>query len=110
MQNIEKMTNFRCFFGHLKVFDDCKINITKKVFKVIACENCVRQVRLLRFPLMQKFQKISKKSIFTALEAPADFEIFDQFLYHFKSIAAEQLFITVLLCSKRRTKKFFTPP
>ena len=21
MQNIEKMTNFRCFFGHLKVFD-----------------------------------------------------------------------------------------
>ena len=69
MQNIEKMTNFRCFFGHLKVFDlRMKFLIAnkhhKKLFKVIACENCLRQVRLLRFPLMQKFQKISKKSIF----------------------------------------------
>ena len=41
---------------------------------MIACENCARQVRLLRFPLMQKF---AKNQFFTALGAPVDFEIFD---------------------------------
>ena len=32
-----------------------QIKIAKRVFKVIAGENCARQVRLLRFSLMQKF-------------------------------------------------------
>ena len=41
-----------------------QIQIAKRLFKVIAGENCARQVCLLRFLLMQKFEKNSKKSIF----------------------------------------------
>ena len=40
-----------------------------------------------------------------ALGAPEDFEIFDYFLYHFESIAAEQLFITIVFQTKN--KKIF---
>ena len=43
--------------------------------------------------------------MFTALGAPQDFEIFDWFLYHFKSIATEQLFITIVF--QTNNKKFF---
>ena len=43
--------------------------------------------------------------MFTALGAPQDFEIFDWFLYHFKSIATEQLFITIVF--QANNKKFF---
>ena len=66
------------FFWTPESFRRLQINITKQLFKMIACENCVRQVRLLRFPLMRKFLKISAKNqFFTALGAPEDFEIFD---------------------------------
>ena len=55
-----------------------QIQIAKRLFKMIAGENCARQVRLLRFLLMQKFEKKSAKNqYFTALGAPEDFEICD---------------------------------
>ena len=38
-----------------------QIQIAKRLFKVIAGENCARQVRLLRFSLMQKFEKNQQK-------------------------------------------------
>ena len=38
-----------------------QIQIAKRLFKVIAGENCTRQVRLLRFLLMQKFEKNQQK-------------------------------------------------
>ena len=38
-----------------------QILIAKRLFKLIAGENCARQVRLLRFPLMQKFEKNQQK-------------------------------------------------
>ena len=41
-----------------------QIKIAKRLFAVIAFENCTRQVRLLIFPLMQKFEKNQQKSIF----------------------------------------------
>ena len=45
---------------------------------MIAGENHAKLERLLRFPLMQEFEKITEKTIFTtALGAPEDFEIFD---------------------------------
>ena len=72
---------------------------------MIACENCARQVRSLRFRLTQNLKKIRKKSIFAALGAPEDFENFDKFLHHFKSIAAEQLFVTIVF--QKKTKIFF---
>ena len=46
-----------------------QIQIAKRLFKVIAGENCARQARLLRFSLLQKFEKKSaKKSIFYSSE------------------------------------------
>ena len=38
-----------------------QIQIAKRLFKVIAGENCARQVRLLRFLVMQKFEKNQQK-------------------------------------------------
>ena len=86
-----------------------QINIAKKLFKVIACENCARQVRLLRFLLMQKFLKNQQKINFL------------QHWGHLKTLKFSINFCTILkvlrrsnflllLCSKRRTKVFFTPP
>ena len=57
---------------------------------------------------MQKFEKKSAKNqFFTVLGASEDFEIFDKFLYHFKSIAAEQLFITIVFQTKNK-KNFYS--
>ena len=54
------------------------IQIAKRLFKVNAGENCARQVRLLRFSLMQKFEKNQQKiNILQLWGAPEDFEIFD---------------------------------
>ena len=82
-----------------------QIKTAKRLFTVIACENCARQVRLLRFWLTQIKKKSGKNQIFTALGAPENFEIFDKFMHHFNSIAAEQLLVTIAF--QKKNKKNF---
>ena len=114
MQSIEKRTNVRCFFGHLKVFDLrlkiflLQIKIAKRFFKEIACENCARQVRLSRFPLMQKFEKNQRKINFWHLWGHLTIL---KFLINFCTMLKVLLRsnFLLLLCSKTKTKKIFTP-
>ena len=80
------------------------------IFKVIGREKNARLVRLLRFLFMQKFEKkTAKRQVFAALVAPKDFQILVNFCTILrKSIAAEQLFITIEF--QKKDKNFFTPP
>ena len=86
-----------------------QIQIAKRLFKVIAGENCARQVRLLRFLLMQNFennqQKINILQLWKHLKTL-------KFLINFCTILKVllQSNFLLLLCSKRKTKIVFTPP
>ena len=67
------------------------------------------QLRLLRFPLMQKFEKNQQKMNFLRLWGHLKTL---KFLINFFTILKALLRskFLLLLCSKRKTKKFFTPP
>ena len=86
-----------------------QIQIAKRLFKVIAGENCARQVRLLRFLLMQKFEKNQQK--INILQLWGHLKTL-KFLINFCTILEVllQSNFLLLLCSKRKTKIFFTPP
>ena len=86
-----------------------QIQIAKRLFKVIASENCARQVRLLRFSLMQKFEKNQQK--INILQLWGHLKTL-KFLLNFCTILKVllQSNFLLLLCSKRKTKVFFTPP
>ena len=54
------------------------IKIAKILFKVIACKNCAKQLRLLQFSLMQKIEKNQHKTFFLQLWGASEaYEIFD---------------------------------
>ena len=83
MQIIEKMTNFRCFFGHLKVFNSRKKFVIankhrKKAFKGDCLEKLREASAFVKVSVNAKiFKKSAKNQFFTALGAPEDFKIFD---------------------------------
>ena len=85
-----------------------QIQIAKRLFKVIAGENCARQVRLLRFSLMQKFEKNQQK--INILQLWGHLKTL-KFLINFCTILKVllQSNFLLLLCSKRKTKILFTP-
>ena len=72
---------------------------------MIASENCARQVRLLRFPLMQKF---AKNQFFTALGDLKTLKFLINYCIILKVL--ERSNFLLLLCSKGKTKNIFTPP
>ena len=77
-----------------------QIQIEKRLFKVIAGENCARQVRLLRFSLMQKFEKNQQK--INILQLWGHLKTL-KFLINFCTILKVllQSNFLLLLCSKR---------
>ena len=87
----------------------CKQKSQKRLFKVIVCENCAKQVRLLRFLLMQKFEKNQQKLNFLQLRGHLKTL---KFLINFCTVlkVLRRSNFLLLLCSKRKTKNIFTPP
>ena len=76
---------------------------------MIAFENCARQVRSLRFPLMQKFEKNQQKINFLQLWRHLKTL---KFLINFCTILKELLrsnFLLLCVPNKKQTF-FFTPP
>ena len=86
-----------------------QIQIAKRLFKVIASENCARQVRLLRFSLMQKFEKNQQK--INILQLWGHLKTL-KFLLNFCTILKVllQSNFLLLLCSNEKQKFFSLHP